>query len=89
MDGPGTMVAFEVADGPGAAEAVARSVSLMVHATSLGGIETTIERRARWSGEEHTPPALIRMSVGCEDVEDLWRDLEHALSVGVAAASRS
>jgi cystathionine gamma-synthase len=86
MSGPGFMVSFEVLGGAPAAEAVARSARLIVHATSLGGIETTIERRGRWPGEETTPPALLRLSVGCEDVEDLWRDLDHALRIGAHAA---
>lgn len=87
MTGPGFMVAFETAGGATAAEAVARSTRLIVHATSLGGIETTMERRARWPGEEGTPASLLRLSVGCEDVEDLWRDLEHALRIGAYAAA--
>jgi hypothetical protein len=44
-----------------------------------GGVETTMERRSAHEGQEHIPPGLIRMSVGCEDVEDLWRDLDAAL----------
>lgn len=84
--GPGFMVGVEVHGGAAAAEAVARSTRLIVHATSLGGIETTMERRARWPGEETTPAALLRLSVGCEDVEDLWRDLDHALAIGSYAA---
>lgn len=87
MQGPGFMVAFETQGGASAAEAVARSTRLIVHATSLGGIETTLERRARWPGEESTPPSLLRLSVGCEDVEDLWRDLEHALRIGTYAGA--
>jgi cystathionine gamma-synthase len=87
MTGPGFMISFEVFGGAPAAEAVARSGRLMVHATSLGGIETTIERRGRWPGEESTPPALLRLSVGCEHVDDLWRDLEHALRIGTYAAT--
>ncbi len=86
MTWPGFMVSFEVFGGAPAAEAVARSARLIVHATSLGGIETTIERRARWPGEETTPPALLRLSVGCEDVDDLWHDLDHALRIGAYAA---
>jgi cystathionine gamma-synthase len=79
----GTMLSFEAAGGASAAEAIARSTRLIVHATSLGGIETTIERRAKWPGEL-APPALLRLSVGCEDVEDLWDDLEHALRIAHA-----
>jgi cystathionine gamma-synthase len=87
MTGPGFMVAVEVFGGAAAAEAVARSARLVVHATSLGGIETTMERRARWPGEETTPASLLRLSVGCEDVDDLWRDLDHALTIGSYASA--
>jgi len=51
-----------------------------VHATSLGGVESTMERRRRWAGEPTTiPEAYVRLSVGVEDVEDLWADLSSAL----------
>ncbi len=79
MKGPGAMLCFVVAGGAEAAEKVCESTELIVHATSLGGIETSMERRARWEGEEATDPALIRMSVGCEALEDLWADLTKAL----------
>ena len=85
MDGPGSMIAFEVRGGSEAAEAVAKATRLIVHATSLGGIETTMERRARWAEDAGIPAALVRMSVGCEDVDDLWADLTRALRVGTAA----
>lgn len=84
MDGPGSMIAFEVDGGAAAAEAVARATRLIVHATSLGGIETTMERRARWAEEAALPPGLLRLSVGCEDVDDLWADLAQALRIGLA-----
>jgi cystathionine gamma-synthase len=52
-------------------------------------VETLIERRARWPGEERTPPALLRLSVGLEHVEDLWADLEAALdAAAVSDAAR-
>lgn len=82
MTGFGSMLAFELAGGAAAAEAVARSTRLVVHATSLGGIETTIERRAKYGLEAATPANLLRLSVGCEDIEDLWDDLVHALEIG-------
>jgi cystathionine gamma-synthase len=82
-DSFGTMLAFEVVGGAGPAEAVARSTRLIVHATSLGGIETSVERRAKWPNEV-APAALLRLSVGCEHVDDLWADLDHALGVGAA-----
>ena len=79
MDGFGAMLAFEPAGGAAAADAVCARVRVLTHATSLGGVETLIERRARYA-EEVAPAALLRISVGVEDVEDLWRDLERALT---------
>jgi cystathionine gamma-synthase len=78
MDGFGAMLAFEVAGGAAAAQAVAERVRVIVHATSLGGVETLMERRSRYA-DEAAPEALLRVSVGIEDVEDLWADLEQAL----------
>ena len=80
MSGFGAMVAFEIGAGPEAADAVCAAVELIANATSLGGVETLIERRARYPAEqEHVPANLIRMSVGCEHVDDIWADLERAL----------
>ncbi len=63
-----------------AADVLTHSTSLWVHATSLGSVESTFERRRRWKGEAATiPEGLVRMSVGIEDVDDLWADLEQAL----------
>jgi len=81
MRGFGTIVAFDVTGGAGAAEAVAGATTLATAATSLGGVETLIERRGRWPGESDLPPGLLRLSVGIEDIEDLWRDLDAALAV--------
>ena len=81
MDGFGAMLAFEVAGGAEAAQAVAERVRVIVHATSLGGVETLMERRSRYP-DEAAPEALLRVSVGIEDVEDLWADLERALGAG-------
>jgi cystathionine gamma-synthase len=85
MAGFGTMIAFDVAGGAEPAEAACAGVRLVVHATSLGGVDSSMERRARHPHEEGTPPGLIRLSVGCEHVEDLWDDLARALdgAVGV------
>jgi cystathionine gamma-synthase len=63
-----------------AADKICGAVQLCVPATSLGGVETLIERRARWSMEGHLPPGLLRLSVGLEHVDDLWHDLSQALS---------
>lgn len=62
------------------ADLLVRSTSLWLHATSLGGVESTLERRRRWKAEPATiPEGLVRLSVGIEDVEDLWEDLRAAL----------
>jgi cystathionine gamma-synthase len=79
--GPGAVFSFEI-DGTGEdAEAVCGRTRLIVHATSLGGVETLIERRARYPSEvaAGTPATLLRVSVGIEDINDLWHDLERAL----------
>jgi cystathionine gamma-synthase len=79
MDGFGAMVAFEPRGGAERADAICERVRVLVHATSLGGVETLIERRAKLRGEELVPAALLRVSVGCEHVDDLWDDLAAAL----------
>ncbi len=50
-----------------------------MNATSLGGVRSTIESRHRWEGDR-VPENLLRLSVGLEDVEELWADLERALA---------
>lgn len=78
--GFGGILALEIAGGADAADVVSGSTRLWVHATSLGGVESSLERRRRWASEPLTiPEGLIRLSVGIEDVEDLWSDLESAL----------
>ena len=79
MAGPGFMLTFRVRGGRERADAVLSSLELLVHATSLGGVETTIERRAKYPAERDIPADLLRVSVGCEHVEDLWNDLQRAL----------
>jgi cystathionine gamma-synthase len=81
MSGFGAMVSFEVRGGAESAERVAAACRVITHATSLGSVETLIERRRRWPGESpEVPESLLRLSVGCEDVDDLWADLARALS---------
>ncbi len=79
MTGFGAMLSFETTGAGERATAVCTRAELINHATSLGGVETTMERRSVIPGQERIPPTLIRLSVGCEHVEDLWADLEHAL----------
>ncbi|MCB0895531.1 MAG: PLP-dependent transferase [Nocardioides sp.] len=78
--GFGGIVSIVLAPGAMAADLFVRSTRLWVHATSLGGVESTLERRRRWKAEPATiPDALVRLSVGVEDVDDLWEDLRTAL----------
>ena len=78
MTGFGAVLAFEVTDAR-TADRLCDAVQVIVHATSLGGVETTIERRSKLPGQEHLPPGLLRLSVGCEHVDDLWNDLNSAI----------
>ncbi len=78
--GAGPMLSFEVAGTVEQAEAFLARLRLVTHATSLGGVESLIERRARYAGDAAiVGPTLCRLSVGIEDVEDLWADLDGAL----------
>lgn len=88
MRGFGALVSVELHGGPAAADAVCERVRLLVAGTSFGGVETTLERRNRLQGEEEVPASLLRISVGCEHVEDLWRDLDAAMSATLSAAER-
>ncbi len=76
--GYGGMLSIVVAGGAEAAAAVPPACRVWTPATSLGGVESLIERRARWAGEI-VDPALLRLSVGIEAVDDLWADLDQAL----------
>jgi cystathionine gamma-synthase len=70
------VISFEVAD-PRAVETATRTI---LNATSLGGARSTMESRHRWEGDR-IPRGLLRLSVGLEDPDELWTDLEHALTV--------
>jgi cystathionine beta-lyase/cystathionine gamma-synthase len=77
LDAFGPLLSFDVADGERAAT-VERALRLIENATSLGGVASTLEARARWEGDR-VLPGLLRLSVGLENVEDLWDDLARAL----------
>ena len=80
MRGFGAIIGLRPVGGVEAADAVVAALDLWVPATSLGGVESSLERRRRFATESVTVPAdLLRMSVGVEDVEDLWADLDRAL----------
>jgi cystathionine gamma-synthase len=77
--GFGGMIAVVLPDAA-TADRLTHGTTLWVHATSLGGVESTFERRRRWKSEPRTiPEGLVRLSVGIEDVDDLWDDLVAAL----------
>jgi cystathionine gamma-synthase len=77
----GGLLSFEL-DSVQRADQLCQRVRLITHATSLGGVESLIERRGRYPGEasQGTPAELVRLSVGIEHVEDLWDDLSQALN---------
>jgi cystathionine beta-lyase/cystathionine gamma-synthase len=81
--GFGPLLSFEVDGGAAEADAVIAAATLIVPASSFGGVESTWERRARWPGES-APPALIRLSVGIEPAADLVADIDRALASGLA-----
>jgi len=76
--GLGGLLSFDLADAE-AAQKVETSLRVIVNATSLGGVTTLLENRRRWEGDR-VPPGLLRLSVGLEDPEILWADLEQALA---------
>jgi cystathionine gamma-synthase len=75
--GLGGLLSFDVADAE-TARKVETSTKVVVNATSLGGVTSLIESRRRWEGDR-VPAGLLRLSVGLEDPEILWADLERAL----------
>jgi len=78
--GSGAMLSIDVPGDADAAERVCAATHVWVHSTSLGGVESQLERRRRQPSEPETVPHnLIRLSVGIEHVEDLWTDLDQAL----------
>ena len=80
--GFGTMAAIEIAQGSDAADAVCENTDIWTYATSLGGVESLLERRRRWPLESASVPEnLIRLSFGIENAGDLWSDLKQALDL--------
>jgi cystathionine beta-lyase/cystathionine gamma-synthase len=78
-DGFGPLLSFELGTEQEASAVVAAS-RLILPATSLGGVESTWERRGRWAAET-APPGLIRLSAGIEPAADLIADIDLALGV--------
>ena len=76
--GIGGLLSFDVADADEARH-VETSLRVITNATSLGGVRSVLESRARWEGDR-VPAGLLRLSVGLEPADELWRDLEQALN---------
>jgi cystathionine gamma-synthase len=83
--GCGPMLSFDVAGSVEQTESFLAGLHLFAHATSLGGVESLIERRARYTGDAAVVgPTLCRASIGLESVEDLWTDLDNALRAAIS-----
>jgi cystathionine gamma-synthase len=81
MKGFGAMISFDVNGTADQVDLMCNSSRLITNATSLGGVESIWERRRRWATESASVPEnLIRFSVGIENVDDLWADIEHAFT---------
>jgi cystathionine gamma-synthase len=74
--GFGGLLSFDVARD---ARRVETSLRTIANATSLGGVRSTLESRHRWEGDR-VPANLLRLSVGLEPADELWDDLNQALS---------
>ncbi len=85
MSGPGSVLAIETVGDAAFADQVCAVVRLVVPATSLGGVETLIERRAKYPGDRDAgvPETLLRISVGVEHIDDVWADLDQALNAAL------
>ena len=83
QNGCGGMLSFEIDTTPERTDQILQSLKVISHATSLGGVESLIERRSRYDAEREAgvPVTLCRCSVGIENVEDLWSALDSAISV--------
>lgn len=81
MKGFGAVISFEVKATVEQIDLMCNSSKLITNATSLGGVESLWERRRRWKTESETiPENLIRFSVGIENADDLWADIQSAMA---------
>jgi methionine-gamma-lyase len=89
LDDSGGMLAFELAGGRGAGERFMDALELCGRATSLGGVDTVVHHPASTSHRQYSAeqlaaagisPGLLRLSLGCEDAEDIVADLGQALA---------
>jgi cystathionine gamma-synthase len=88
--GFGAMISVELDCDAETAERFCASTRIWTNATSLGSVESLLERRARWAGEEYLPAGLVRLSVGIEAAGDLLGDLDQALvAAGLSSPAES
>eukprot|EP00899_Mesostigma_viride_P025453 jgi/Mesvir1/6092/Mv00809-RA.1 len=87
--GFGAVISFET-EGAASTELandICSQLRMIVHTTSFGGVESTMQCRSGYPGAGHLPPGLIRLNVGIEDVEDIWADLSGAIEAVVPETS--
>ena len=85
LSGFGAIISIELEGGPQRADRFVEALELIVPATSLGGVESLAERRRRHPSEpDRVPESLVRLSIGIEDVDDIWEDITQALEASQA-----
>ena len=85
LSGFGAIISIELEGGPQRADRFVGALELIVPATSLGGVESLAERRRRHPSEpDRVPESLVRLSIGIEDVDDVWEDIAQALEASQA-----
>ncbi|WP_182141738.1 PLP-dependent aspartate aminotransferase family protein [Schaalia sp. JY-X169] len=85
LSGFGAIISIELEGGPQRADRFVEALELIVPATSLGGVESLAERRRRHPSEpDRVPESLVRLSIGIEDVDDVWEDIAQALEASQA-----
>ena len=85
LSGFGAIISIELEGGPQRADRFVEALELIVPATSLGGVESLAERRRRHPSEpDRVPASLVRLSIGIEDVDDIWEDITQALEASQA-----
>lgn len=85
--GFGAIISFELDLDPDDVDVLCNSAKLIAYATSLGSVESLWERRRRWKLESPiVSESLVRLSVGCEDKDDLWEDISTAFDLFLGKA---
>lgn len=94
--GPGAVLSFGLAGGYAAAEAFINNVGLLSHLANIGDARSLVIHPASTTHQQlqpaqllaaGVPPELVRLSVGLEDIEDIWWDIDQALDKAIGATS--